>query len=180
MSTVGKGGTFNHTFGFQCPQCLTRTLQNQNCECDHADNKPATHGNCLMREGQTCEASCRLCGWAGTYPSLPEGTPEYMHETAQAWLDMGHLPAEALYLAWLWMDPHDLPMARFSGPNACKVGETYIDLVTVLVRADRLPQGESLVETVQGIVERLETLERREDERSDNRASPPKKARSTG
>ena len=131
-----------------------------------------------MKDGDTCEALCDLCGWEGTYPVLPEQTPEPLRETAQQWLDLGHLPTEALFMAWMWLDPTD-PMARFAGPNACnKAGETLIDLVTVLVRADRLPCGDDPVECVRNVCERLARLEQREDDRADHRASPPKKIES--
>ena len=56
-----------------------------------------------------------------------------------------------------------------------EAGETLIDLVTILVRADQLPCGDDPVEAVKGICERLDKLERREDERSNNRASTWKK-----
>jgi hypothetical protein len=79
----------------------------------------------------------------------------------------------------MWLDPTDV-MARFAGPNAVnKAGETLIDLVALLVKADRIGCGDDPLRAVEDVLERLTTLERREDERSDNRASPPKKKTET-
>ncbi len=163
------------TLAFQCPQCLTRDIKHHVCNCEHDEGRPPRHSGSLLRDGDTCDAMCNVCGWGGEWPTIPDDTPEGLATTAQQWLDLGHTPTEALYLAWLWMDPSDPIMARFAGPNACnKAGETLIDLVTILVRADRLPCGDDPVEAVKGICERLDKLERREDERYNNHASPSK------
>lgn len=177
MSTrdFANGRNKFRTLAFQCPQCLTRDMKHHLCQCEGENKRRGWHSGALLKDGDVCDAMCGHCGWGGEWPTIPEETPESLQSTAQKWLDLGHLPTEALYLAWLWLDPSDPVMACFAGPNACnKAGEVLIDLVTILVRADRLPCGDNPVEAVKGICERLEKLERREDERADNRAAPPK------
>jgi hypothetical protein len=109
----------------------------------------------------TCEASCSICGWGGTYPELPGNCPEPMIECAQAWMDLGFLPAECVWLAWAQMDPTDR-LAVMAGARACEnAGSFQVDAVCLLVQADRLTYGTRPLEALEGMLRRLDLLEER-------------------
>lgn len=143
--------------GWQCPQCLDRDLRHWTCRCEPSNNH---HGCAPMHPADSCNATCSICGWEDSYPSLPPDAPEVFANVAGAWLDLGFLPAEAVFLAWLQMDPTD-HLATMAGTSAInKAGPFQVDAAVLLVNHGRLHVGESPLLAIEGVLHRLDLKDR--------------------
>ena len=150
---------------FQCPECLTRGIQHMRCDCEPSPGQDYTpHEQGYARHDAPCEnAMCDVCGWIGTYPDIPVGTPKEWQDAVRGWLQFGVRPAEALWCHWqgLRIDGINPEWSCIEAIN--RGGEAMIDLVAVLVRADRLHPGDKPLDVVRGICERLDIAERHVD-----------------